>query len=59
MGQVLLGQSTKGFVMLVVSVVLCGGLGLLPILAALDAWILAERRQSRMLGEWEFFWSES
>lgn len=58
LGQILLGQTLKGAVMFGASVVTCYGLGLWPLLAAIDAWVLAERRQQRALGEWEVFWYE-
>lgn len=57
-GQIWLGQTRKGVVMLGVWVLTCGLLGIWHVLAAVDAWTLAGRRFSgHMLGEWEFFWS--
>ena len=56
-GQYLLGQKTKGRVMLGVALCTCGGLGLMNLLAAADAFFLTSHRQKRALETWEFFWS--
>ena len=56
-GQLLLGQRRKGGAMLLAAVFTCGALGLLNVVSAFDAWVMAERRSGRALQEWEFFWS--
>lgn len=54
-GQIMLGQMTKGIVLLAVYFFTCGGLGLLPFVSAFDAYCVAITRKRRPLGEWEFF----
>ena len=54
-GQMMLGQTVKGIVILVVSVFTCGGAGLLYIAVIIDAYLVAMTRKYRQLGDWEFF----
>ena len=55
LGQILLGQRVKGITVLLVSLLLCAGGGLLSILSILDAYLVAIARKRRPLEEWEFF----
>jgi len=60
LGQIFMGQTTKGITMLLVTVVASVFLiGLiLPFVAAYDAYRLAqELREGRSIGPWDFFWS--
>ena len=72
LGQILIGQVTKGIVMLLVTPFLFGifviatlgmGLAVLPFLnliAAIDAYMLAKKlKEGRAIGKWEFFGIES
>lgn len=54
-GQMMMGQTTKGIVILVVTVFTCAVGGLLSIAAALDAYCVAMAKKKRPIGEWEFF----
>ncbi|MBA2661514.1 MAG: hypothetical protein H0U74_04420 [Bradymonadaceae bacterium] len=54
-GQIILGQTTKGIVMIAVTFFTCGMLGLIPIAAVLDAYTVAMAKKQRAVGEWEFF----
>ena len=55
-GQIYLGQTVKGGVMLVLALISCGCFGLLNLIAAADAWMLAAKRnQGKQLGDWEMF----
>lgn len=54
-GQLMLGQTTKGIVLLAVTLFTCWGLGFLPILTAIDAYFVAMASKDRPLGDWEFF----
>ena len=54
-GQLMLGQTPKGIAFLAVMFFTCWGLGLLPIVAALDAYLVARARKYRAIGDWEFF----
>jgi hypothetical protein len=58
-GQLLLGQHSKGAAMLVIALFTCGALGLLNIISAFDAWVMAERQGRHTLRDWEFFWSKA
>lgn len=54
LGQILLGQSYKGKVIMAAAVVACGGLGAFNVLAAADAWSLArKRRRGEEIGPYE------
>lgn len=54
-GQLMLGQTTKGLVILAVMVFTCYGFGLLPLAAAVDAYLVARAKKYRAIGDWEFF----
>jgi TM2 domain-containing membrane protein YozV len=54
-GQMMLGQTTKGIVVLLVTFFTCAVGGLLPIAAALDAYCVAMAKKKRPVDEWEFF----
>ncbi len=54
-GQMMLGQTTKGIVILAVSFFTCAAGGLLSIGAALDAYCVAMARKKRPVDDWEFF----
>lgn len=55
-GQILAGQLAKGIVMLLLAFFTVGFCGLLNLLAAADAWLVAKRRhRGEKLGEWQFF----
>ena len=55
-GQILAGQLLKGLVLLGLTVFTCGGFGLLPFIAAADAYMIAERRgRGETVGDWQFF----
>ncbi len=56
LGQMLNGQVVKGIVLLGASVVTCCGFGLISVAAAIDAFMIAERkRRGESVGEWQFF----
>lgn len=53
-GHIWLGQKKKGVVILIGALFTCSLLGLLNLLAALDAWGLARKvARGEKLGEWE------
>ncbi len=54
-GQIMLGQTTKGIVILAVSLVSCCIGGLFNVAAAIDAYAVANAKKKRAVGEWEFF----
>jgi hypothetical protein len=55
-GQIISGQVGKGILMLVVFFVLCGLGGLLNVVAAIDAYLIAEKKNAgKPVGEWDFF----
>lgn len=55
-GQIYLGQTAKGGVMLFLALISCGCFGLMNLIAAADAWMLAgKRNQGKQLGDWEMF----
>ena len=57
-GQMLLGQKTKGIVMMIVTIIsvfLVVGLFLWPV-AAVDAYLIGKKlREVKTVGQWEFF----
>jgi hypothetical protein len=56
LGQMLNGQVVKGFVVLGAAVLTCCGLGLVSVAAAVDAFMIAERRRrGEPVDEWQFF----
>lgn len=54
-GQLILGQSVKGLVILGVAIVTCSGGGLVSVASALDAFLVARAQKNRPVDEWEFF----
>ena len=55
-GQMLAGQYKKGAVMLLISVTTCYMAGLASAVAAIDAWMVADKaRKGTEFGEWEWF----
>lgn len=55
-GHIFLGQTTKGVVLLVVSLLTCG-LG--NIFGAIDAYMIGTRlKEGTPVDEWEFFWTQ-
>ena len=54
-GQMMLGQTVKGIVILAVSFFTCGGAGLLWVAVILDAYLVAMTRKYRPLDDWEIF----
>ena len=72
LGQILIGQVTKGIVMLLLTPMLCGlfvfatlgmGVAILPfvsVVAVIDAYLLAKKlKEGRAIDKWEFFGMES
>jgi len=61
-GQIYLGQTTKGIVIIVVTVLLYCAFGLgaiLNIVGAIDAYQLATKlKNGQSVGEWQFFWEQ-
>jgi len=61
-GQIYLGQTTKGIVIIVVSLVLspCFGIGLIPwLVGVIDAYqIAAMLKNGQSVGDWQFFWEK-
>lgn len=54
-GQIFLGQTTKGIVLIVATICTCGLAG---ILGAIDAYMIAKRLQEgNSVNKWEFFWT--
>lgn len=56
LGQLLAGQVPKGIVILVVSIFTCAGGGLISVIAAIDAFLIAQRKQKgETVQDWQFF----
>ncbi len=55
LGQLLLGQTVKGLVLLGVALITCSGMGLFSLASVVDAYLVAKAQQYREVGEWEFF----
>ena len=58
-GQMYLGQTKKGIIIIVATIILsCVGIGLvLPILGAVDAYMLADKLQKgESIGDMQWFW---
>jgi len=56
-GQIYIGQKLKGGVLLALSLLTCGLLGLLNILLAIDAWGLARRMsKGKAIKRFEAWW---
>ena len=54
-GQILLGQTVKGLVLLGISLILCFGGGLFSVASMIDAYLVATAKKRREVGDWEFF----
>jgi TM2 domain-containing membrane protein YozV len=54
-GQMMLGQQTKGIVVLMVAIVTGCGFGLVSLASALDTYCVAITTRKRQVDEWEFF----
>ena len=55
-GQLWCGQGLKGIVMLAVAFTTLNGCGVLSVLAAADAFFIAQRkRRGEPIGEWQMF----
>lgn len=54
-GQMMLGQTTKGIVILAISFFTCGGAGLLWVAVLIDAYLVAMTRKYRQLDDFEIF----
>jgi len=56
LGQILLGQTVKGIVMIVVTAATCGLCGLMYVIAPIDAYKIAKKLQEgNPVGNWQFF----
>ncbi len=58
-GQLYLGQQKKGIILIVGTIVLSWvfGLGcLIPILGAIDAYMIAEKLKGQAVGDMQWFW---
>ncbi len=58
-GQIYLGQTKKGIILIVATVVLsCIGVGLIiPVVGAIDAYMLADKLQNgEPIGDMQWFW---
>lgn len=55
LGQLILGQKTKGIVMIAITIVTCYLGGLVSLASAVDAYLAAKTKKYRQLDEWEFF----
>ncbi len=63
-GQIYLGQGTKGAVLLIISIIglLPFGVvyGILVIICAIDSWVLGNKlKEGIAIREWEFFWNKN
>lgn len=54
-GQMMLGQTVKGLVILGAAIFTGCGLGLVSIASVLDAYLVVMAKKRREVGEWEFF----
>lgn len=54
-GHIMLGQVTKGIVILVATFVTCGLGYIFSVIVALDAYMVAMARKNRPVDDWEFF----
>lgn len=55
LGHMLLGQTTKGLVILGLVIASCGVGYLVAALIAMDAWLVARALKERSVGAWELF----
>jgi len=59
-GQLYLGQTTKGIVIMAVCFLTCGVAGIGIVVGCIDAYMIAKRLQEgHSVDEWEFFWTNS
>lgn len=54
-GHIMLGQKTKGIVILAVTILTCGVGYIASVLVALDAYLVAQVIKERPVGDWEIF----
>lgn len=55
-GQIMTGQVPKGAALLILFFVTCGLGGVLNVIAAADAWLIAQRRRrGETVSDWQFF----
>lgn len=54
-GHMMLNQTKRGIAILAVSIVTCGGLGLLAFASVIDAYCVTLSQKYRSVGDWEFF----
>lgn len=55
LGQLMLGQTAKGLVILGIALFTCAGGGLISVASVIDAYLVAVAKKRRVVGEWEFF----
>lgn len=55
LGQLIMGQTVKGLVILGIAIFTGCGLGLISIASVLDAFLVVKAKKRREVGEWEFF----
>ena len=54
-GQMLLGQTVKGLVLLGIALLTCSGFGLFSVASIVDTFLVAKAKHRRVVDEWEFF----
>ena len=55
-GQIISGQVAKGAVILIAAVLFCGLGGILNVVAAIDAYLIAQKQEKgQTVGDWDFF----
>ena len=61
LGQMLMGQTVKGLVLLGVSLLTACFGGIISLASVVDAYLVAKAKQRRPVGDWEFFpdWRET
>ena len=59
-GQMYLGQTKKGVIIIVATILLsCVGIGfLIPILGTIDAYMIAEKLKDQAVGDMQWFWDK-
>lgn len=55
LGQMLVGQTVKGLVLLGIALLTCSGFGLFSVASIIDTFLVAKAKHRRAVGEWEFF----
>ena len=55
LGQLMLGQTAKGLVILGIAIFTCAGGGLVSVASVIDAYLVAVAKKRRVVGDWEFF----